>query len=115
MKRRTFILGTGAAITFISAGSFAYWYTYDDTGNGVLNPFIQDFLSDEELAKIIEEYLKTEEQQEYLKEQSADLIKNQITNDFILNNVQISDGWVLSETELKFLIQKKHNAPNSEG
>ena len=113
MKRRVFFLKTGAAVSLLSIGAFAYWFTYDDPETGVLNPFIQDFLSEDDLSNIAKAYLNSEKKTPELKAQSLNKIRKQIKQDFIAHKTLICDGWVLSETEINYLIQKQHNEPDS--
>lgn len=109
MKRRKFFIGTGAlaTVSLISIGSFNYWLYSDEDDIPVHNPFIQDFLSEEILSTIIEEHLETNQGIRNFENKTTEMIRSEIMNDFKLDNLKIRDGWVLSDTEIDFLIQQK--------
>lgn len=113
MKRRKFILGTGAAVTLVSVGAFTYWYNHDDLGPVVLNPLIQDFLSDDDLLGIINDYQERSDENTALKVHPLEKVLTMIKEDFEKDGIVISDGWILSKTEVKYLIQKEGNEPDA--
>ncbi|MFS4469285.1 hypothetical protein [Maribacter sp. 2210JD10-5] len=113
MKRRTFFLRTGAAVCVATVGSLAYVYTQDDPANGIFHPFIEEFLSDEDLEKIAKAHLSKEKNVPDVQEQSPDKLRNSIIEDFNGENIEICDGWVLSKTEINHLVQKMQNETNS--
>ena len=107
MKRRKFFIGTGAfaATVLVSFGTFEYWLYSDNSEVGALHPFIHEFLSETDLAKIIAAYESMQDSSLTFDDKSPDVILAEIINDFKSDKVVVSDGWVLSETEVKFLIQ----------
>ena len=107
MNRRKFILGSTAAVSIAAIGSYTYFFYGDDySGEISLHPFIQDFLSDEELSNIKKEYLANNSFKNDLNIVEPEKLRNKIKEDFNLHKVKIVDGWVLSDTELEFLANK---------
>jgi len=106
MKRRKFILGTTAAVAAVSIGSFRYYIFSDDSGEVILHPFIEDFLSDEELTDIKKEYLSKQQTSTSLNLNEPEVRRTIIIEDFTQNKVQICNGWVLSDVELEFIAKQ---------
>lgn len=109
MKRRKFLKRTLAVISVISIGTVSFLTYFSDPPELKYRPLINDFLSEEDLAEIINEYLSQNKKIDGINIDSTDQISNIIQDDFIKDKIIICNGWVLSQTEVDYLIQKSVN------
>ena len=109
MKRRTFFIGAGAvtATSLISVGAFNYWLEYEEDVETFAHPFLHEFLADESLEGIKKDSKENLDVANNVENKDEARIKEEIIADFNTNTIQISDGWVLSETEIAYLLKQK--------
>jgi len=103
MKRRRFLKNTLAATSVISISTLPLINACSDSPSD--RALLHEFLSNDDIAGIVNEYLNQHKKFERLKVESEKEISNMIEDDFIKDNVIICNGWVLSRTELEYLIQ----------
>ncbi|MGI9552210.1 MAG: hypothetical protein ACR2MT_13500 [Aurantibacter sp.] len=109
MKRRKFFKKTLAITSVISIGTVSYLTFFSDPPELKYRPFLNEFLSEDDIAEIINEYLSKNKKFDNINIDSEDEIANVIKDDFIEDKIIICKGWVLSQTEIKYLIQKSVN------
>lgn len=107
MKRRKFLKNTLALTSVISISTLPLINSCSDSPNN--RALLHDFLSQEDLTGIINEYLSQPKKFDELNIESENKISNMIKDDFIKGNIIICNGWVLSQTELEYLIQTTNN------
>jgi len=109
MKRRTFFIGVGAvtATAAISVGAFNYWLEYEEDEETFSHPFLHEFLTDENLEAIKEDAINNLNSNRDFQNKEVALIKDEIILDFKNNTIHISNGWILSETEIAYLLNQK--------
>jgi len=106
MERRRFLKNTLTVTSAISLSTFPLITSCSDSQNENSRPLLNDFLSEDDLKEIIKEYLVQNEKFDKLNLDSKNTISNRIKDDFIEDNIIVCNGWVLSQTELKYLVQK---------
>lgn len=106
MKRRIFLKNSLIATSVISIGTLTFINTCSDSQNPNNRPLLHDFLPEDDITGIINEYLIQNKKFDKLNVKSENEISIMIKSDFIEGNTTICNGWVLSQTELKYLIQK---------
>ncbi len=109
MKRRIFLKNTLTVTSVISISTLPFITSCSDSQNQNNRPLLHDFLPEDDITEIVNEYLSQNKKFDRLNIASENKISNMIKNDFIKGNVIICNGWVLSQTELKYLIQKTVN------
>lgn len=109
MKRRIFLKNTLTVTSVISISTLSFFTSCSDSQNQNNIPLLHDFLPEDDITEIINEYLSQHKKFDRLNVESENKISNMIKNDFIKGNIIICNGWVLSRTELKYIIQKAIN------
>lgn len=109
MKRRIFLKNTLTVTSVISISTLPFISSCSDSQNQNNIPLLHEFLPETDITEIINEYLSQNKKLDSLNLESENKISNMIKDDFIKGNVIICNGWVLSQTELQYLIQKTIN------
>lgn len=106
MKRRIFLRDALMVTSALSISTAALLSSCSGSPNEITKPLLDDFLSEEDITNIVNEHLRNNKKPDKAELESNNNVSDLIETDFINDNIIICDGWVLSQTELDYLIQK---------